>query len=51
VAKKYSRQLPAEPKQTIAKKLEVHAAVPLDAFYKTWHIYSRPPITAIMCLI
>ena len=38
---KYNRQLPAEPRQTMPKKLEVHAAVPLDAFYKTWHIYSR----------
>jgi zinc protease len=35
------RKLPAEPAQNAAKKLEVHAAVPLDAFYKTWHIYSR----------
>ena len=25
----------------MAKRLEVHAAVPLDAFYKTWHIYDR----------
>ena len=39
--KKYTRQLPEEPKQTIAKKLEVHANVPLDAFYKAWHIYPR----------
>ena len=39
--KKYNRQLPAEPKQQVAKKLEIHAAVPLDAFYKTWHIYDR----------
>lgn len=38
---KYVRQLPAEPPQKVAKKLEVHAAVPLDAFYKTWHIYNR----------
>ena len=38
---KYVRQLPQEPQQNIAKKLEVHAAVPLDAFYKTWHIYDR----------
>ncbi len=38
---KYNRQLPAEPPQTVAKKLEVHAAIPLDAFYKTWHIYPR----------
>ncbi|MDQ3844933.1 MAG: insulinase family protein [Bacteroidota bacterium] len=38
---KYIRQLPPEPEQTIARKLEVHADVPLDALYKTWHIYSR----------
>ena len=38
---RYSRQLPAEPKQTKAKKLEVKAEVPLDALYKCWHIYSR----------
>jgi len=38
---KYNRQLPAEPEQKVAKRLEVHAAVPLDAFYKTWHIYGR----------
>ena len=38
---KYNRQLPAEPSQKVAKRLEVHAAVPLDAFYKTWHIYHR----------
>jgi len=38
---KYSRNLPEEPKQTKAKKLEVKAEVPLDALYKCWHIYSR----------
>ncbi|HVF96979.1 MAG TPA: insulinase family protein, partial [Flavisolibacter sp.] len=38
---KYNRQLPAEPEQQVAKRLEIHAAVPLDAFYKTWHIYHR----------
>jgi predicted Zn-dependent peptidase len=38
---KYNRQLPAEPTQSVAKRVEVHASVPLDAFYKTWHIYSR----------
>ena len=38
---KYNRQLPSEPQQNVAKKLEVYADVPLDAFYKTWHIYSR----------
>lgn len=38
---KYNRQLPAEPKQTTPRKLEVHADVPLDALYKCWHMYSR----------
>ena len=38
---KYSRQLPQEPKQTVERKLEVKAKVPLDALYKCWHIYSR----------
>ncbi len=38
---KYIRQLPAEPTQIEARKLDVHAAVPLDAFYKCWHIYGR----------
>ena len=38
---KYVRQLPEEPAQTTAKKLEVQADVPLDALYKCWHIYSR----------
>jgi zinc protease len=38
---KYVRQLPKEPKQTEARRLEVKADVPLDAFYKTWHMASR----------
>lgn len=38
---KYIRNLPVEPEQTVAKKLEIHANVPLDALYKTWHIYPR----------
>lgn len=38
---KYNRLLPEEPAQQASKKLEVHATVPLDAFYKTWHIYPR----------
>jgi predicted Zn-dependent peptidase len=38
---RYLRQLPEEPKQTRAKKLEIQAEVPLDALYKCWHIYSR----------
>jgi zinc protease len=38
---KYTRALPQEPAQTEARKLEVTANVPLDAFYKCWHIYPR----------
>ncbi|MCW3074981.1 MAG: peptidase [Flaviaesturariibacter sp.] len=38
---RYMRQLPQEPAQTAARKLEVHADVPLDALYKCWHIQSR----------
>ncbi len=38
---KYNRQLPSEPKQSAPRLLEVHADVPLDALYKTWHIDSR----------
>ena len=38
---KYERNLPQEPEQTAARKLEVKADVPLDALYKCWHIYPR----------
>jgi zinc protease len=38
---KYQRNLPQEPPQKKARKLEVKADVPLDAIYKCWHIYSR----------
>jgi zinc protease len=38
---KYNRNLPAEPKQTAARKLEVKANVPLDALYKCWHMDAR----------
>ena len=38
---KYNRKLPQEPAQTEARKLEIKAEVPLDAFYKCWHIYPR----------
>ncbi|HEU4633173.1 MAG TPA: pitrilysin family protein [Flavisolibacter sp.] len=38
---RYLRQLPEEPAQTIPKKLKVSTNVPLDAFYKCWHIYPR----------
>jgi zinc protease len=38
---KYQRNLPQEPTQTKARKMEVKADVPLDALYKAWHISSR----------
>ena len=38
---KYNRNLPTEPVQTEPRKLSVKAKVPLDALYKSWHIYSR----------
>lgn len=38
---KYVRNLPQEPAQTAPRFKEVHANVPLDALYKTWHIYPR----------
>lgn len=38
---KYVRNLPQEEKQTQARRLEVKADVPLDAFYKCWHMGNR----------
>ncbi|MBC7949587.1 MAG: insulinase family protein [Chitinophagaceae bacterium] len=38
---KYRRNIPQEPPQQEARKLEVKANVPLDALYKCWHIYPR----------
>lgn len=38
---KYERNLPVEPVQTAPRKLEVRAKVPVDAFYKCWHIPDR----------
>ncbi|MCU0335647.1 MAG: insulinase family protein [Chitinophagaceae bacterium] len=38
---RYQRQLPAEPVQTSARRLELTAPVPLDAFYKAWHMGGR----------
>ncbi len=38
---KYERDLPAEPRQTAPRFLEVKSNVPLDALYKAWHIYPR----------
>ncbi len=37
----YKRNIPQEPAQTESRKMEVTANVPLDAFYKCWHIYPR----------
>lgn len=38
---KYVRQVPQEPKQTAPRVLDVKADVPLDAWYKTWHMDGR----------
>jgi zinc protease len=38
---KYQRDLPVEPEQKAARKLEVKAKVPVDAFYKCWHMPAR----------
>jgi len=38
---KYIRNLPQEPVQTAPRMLEINANVPLDALYKSWHIYPR----------
>ena len=37
----YLRNISAEPEQTLPRKLEIFADVPLDALYKTWHMPSR----------
>jgi zinc protease len=38
---KYIRNLPQEPRQEEARKLEVRSDVPLDALYKAYHMASR----------
>lgn len=38
---KYVRNILQEPLQTEARKLEIRADVPLDAFLKTWHMSGR----------
>jgi zinc protease len=38
---KYVRNLPIEPKQDEARRLEVKADVPLDALYKCYHMAAR----------
>lgn len=35
------RNVPQEPEQTEARRLEVKADVPVDAFYKSWHMPAR----------
>ncbi len=41
MGEKYQRQLPLEPLQIEPRLLSVEADVPLDAFFKTWHMSSR----------
>ncbi|MBN8837565.1 MAG: insulinase family protein [Sphingobacteriia bacterium] len=41
MGEKYNRNIPREPLQTEARKLEIHANVPFDAFIKTWHMGGR----------
>lgn len=41
MGEKYIRNLPQEPTQTAARRSEVRANVPLDAFIKTWHMDAR----------
>ena len=38
---RYQRNLPQEPVQQEARRLTVYRDVPLDAFYKCWHMPSR----------
>ncbi|MBL0268013.1 MAG: insulinase family protein [Ferruginibacter sp.] len=38
---KYRRNLPQEPEQTAARKQVIQSNVPLDAFYKCWHMAGR----------
>jgi zinc protease len=38
---KYVRNIPKEPRQNVARFLEITAGVPLDALYKCWHMSSR----------
>ena len=41
MGEKYQRNLALEPLQLEARKLRVEADVPLDAYFKAWHISSR----------
>jgi zinc protease len=41
MGEKYERNLPQEPKQNGHRSMQLSGDVPLDAFYKTWHMPSR----------
>jgi zinc protease len=41
MGEKYERNLPVEPLQQSARKLIIEADVPLNAFYKCWHMPER----------
>lgn len=41
MGEKYVRNLAVEPLQLEARKLNIEAEVPLDAFYKCWHMSNR----------
>lgn len=41
MGEKYVRNLVVEPLQLEARKLNIEAEVPLDAFYKCWHMSNR----------
>jgi len=38
---KYKRNVPQEPEQNAERRIEVKSNVPLDAFYKCWHMPAR----------
>ncbi len=38
---KYERNIPAEPRQTEARRLDMYADVPLNALYKAYHMPAR----------
>jgi len=38
---KYKRNVPQEPEQNAGRRIEVKSNVPLDAFYKCWHMPAR----------
>lgn len=41
MGEKYVRNLPVEPQQKTSRELKIHADVPLDAIYKTYHVCTR----------